>query len=517
MVRTRRIAALGAVAALAAACGTTANKNAAGHAGSSSGGSTAGTLNASGGQTPSTSGGGGALSSSGGSTGAGGSSSGGGSGGSSGSGSNGSGSATGGGGAPTGGGTAPTSKFVTASAPGITNQTMYIGLTYSSNEGAADKAIGVAGAAPSYDSRNVWNAAINYANAHGGFAGRKLQALYYNISVTGDISTQEQAACSYFTQDNKVFAIGVQDDIMEACAQNAGAIPLGSGGGATEASFQKYSHMVDPDGIAIDRLGSLTVNGLYKAGYFAGKLGLITWDDPNYRAAVSNGYLPALSSHHIAPAQVVYIAVPQQLGAVADMSAAVGSAVTKFKSLGIDHVIIQDGSAGVWAGDGLTLEFMDQAKSQGYYPRYGQNGLNNPGTSLNPSDEQNNALAISQSDYDPTYDAGWHANPARTSCFQIQAAAGYPVASSNPNDEVTAASSCDYIFFLQRVVNGLSSITANGFAAQAQTLGTGFATAVVYGTKFMSGRRDGADEVRTETYSSSCSCLRFQGGPYYPD
>ncbi|HET6809713.1 MAG TPA: hypothetical protein VFH50_01735 [Acidimicrobiales bacterium] len=513
MVRTRRIAALGAVVALAAACGTTANKNAAGHSGSS-GGSTGGTLNASGGQSTTTSGAGGALSSTGGAAGTGGSSSGGG--GTSGSGSGGSGTGTGGGGAPTGGGSAPTSKFVSAAAPGVTNQTVYIGLTYSSNEGAADKAIGVAGAAPSYDMRNVWNATIAYANSHGGFAGRKLSPIYYDISVTGDVSTQEQAACANFTQDHKVFAIGVQDDIMEACAQNAGAIALGSGG-ATEATFQKYPHMVDPDGIAVDRLGSLTVNGLYKAGYFSGKLGLITWDNPSYRAAVTNGYLPALASHHITPAQIAYISVPQQVGAVADMSAAVGSAVTKFKSLGIDHVIIQDGAAGVWAGDGLTLEFMDQAKSQAYYPRYGQNGDNNPGTSLNPSDEQNNALAISQVDYDPSYDAGWHQNPARTACFQLQGAAGYPVSSSNVNDEVTASTTCDLIFFLQRVVNGLSAITADGFAAQAQTLGTSYPTAVVYGTKFMSGRRDGADEVRTEQYSSACSCLKFQGGPYYPD
>jgi hypothetical protein len=105
--------------------------------------------------------------------------------------------------------------------------------------------------------------------------------------------------------------------------------------------------MVDPDRIAVDRLGSLTVNGLYKAGYFGGKLDLVTWDDPNHRAAVTNGYLPALSSHHITPTQVVYVSVPQQLGAVADMTAAVGSAVAKFKSLGIGHVIIQDGAAGV--------------------------------------------------------------------------------------------------------------------------------------------------------------------------
>ena len=515
MVSTRRMAAVGAVLMLAAACGTTA-KNAGGKS-SPSGGSSAGvggSVSASGGQTPgsSTPGGssGGALSGSG-------SSSGGLS--SSGSASSGSSSGNSIGGASSGPGPvgAPTSKFVAASAPGITNQTMYIGIGYSSSEGAADKAIGAAGAAPSYDARNVWNTSINYANSHGGFAGRTLQAIYYDDNVASDQTTQDQAACADYTQDHKVFAIITQTDLEVACAQNAGAIAEGAPGGGTEATFQKYPHLVDPDGIAFDRLGSLTVNGLFNAGYFTGKLGLVTWDDPNYRAAVTNGYLPALSSHHISPAQTVYISVPQQLGAVADMSAAVGSAVTKFKSLGIDHVIIQDGSAGVWAGDGLTLEWMDQAKSQGYYPRYGQNGYNNPGTTLNPSDQQNKALSINQIDYDPSYDTGWHANSARTSCFQIQARAGFPVSASNPEDEVTASFTCDYIFFLQRVVNGLSQITADAFMSQAQTVGTAFSTAEVYGSKLVSGRRDGADEVRNAQYLSSCSCLKFQGAPYYAD
>ena len=516
MARTGRVATFGAVVMLAAACGTTANKPSASHSGGSSGSGSLGALGGSTSTLPGQSGGtgtGGALSS-GGSGYSGGSPAGGSAGGSSPSGSGGatSGGSSGNAGAPPG----VTSKFVTAGAPGVTNQTMYVGIGYSSNEGAADKAIGVAGAAPTYDARDVWNTAINYANSHGGFAGRKLQALYFNYSVASNINTQDEAACAYFNQDNKVLAMVTQSDITQACAQNAGAIPIGSGS-ATEATFKKYAHLVDPDGIALDRLGALTVNGLYSAGYFTGKLGLVTWDDPNYRATVANGYLPALSSHHITPTQVVYISVPQQVGAVADMSAAVGSAVTKFKTLGIDHVIIQDGAAGVWAGDGLTLEFMDQAKSQGYYPRYGQNGNNNPGTSLNPSDEQNNALAIDQVDYDPSYDVGWHANAARTRCFQIQAQAGFPVSSSNANDEVTASTACDYIFFLQRVVNGLSSITADGFVAQAQTLGISYPTSVVYGSKFVSGRRDGGDEVRNAEYFSSCSCLKFQGAPYYPD
>ena len=512
MAGTRRLIALGAVVAVATACGTTANKpNASQGAGSGTVGAGAGAGSTLPGQTPGHTTPAGAASGSGAPGGTASTPGGGAIAGSSGGAGSGPGPVASPG-APTG----ATAKFVSASAPGVTNQTMYIGIGYSSSTAAGDRAIGAAGAAPSYDARNVWNTAINYANSHGGFAGRKLQALYFDDNVASDQTTQDQAACAYYTQDNKVIAMVTQNDLEIACAQHAGAIALG-GGGATESTYAKYSHLVDPDGIAFDRLGAVTVNGLFSAGYFTGKLGLVTWDDPNYRTTISNGYLPALSSHHITPAQIAYIGVPQALGAVADMTAAVSSAVTKFKSLGIDHVIVQDGAAGVWAGDGLTLEWMDQAKSQGYYPRYGENGYNNPGTTLNPSDEQNNLLAVNQSDYDASYDAGYHANAARDFCFQLQAQAGYPVTSSNANDEVTAASACDYIFFLQRVVNGLSTITADGFIAQAQTLGTSFPNTVVYGSKFQSGRRDGADELRNLTYLSSCSCLKFMGAPYYPD
>ena len=422
----------------------------------------------------------------------------------------------GGGTAGTGGGSAAgtTSRLIPASAPGVTNSTIYIGVGYSSQSASADRAIGAAGAAPSYDTRNVFNAIINYANSHGGFAGRKLQALYYDYNLTTDSSTQDQSACAFWNQDNKTFAIGGAHPLLISCGQSAGELVLGAGS-ATESTFKTYPNLIDPIGTALDRLGTVTATGLYKAGYFTGKLGLVTWDDPNYRATITNGYLPFLSAHHITPAQITYIAVPQQVGALGDMSAAVSSAVAKFKALGIDHVIIQDGAAGVWAGTGLTFEWMNQAKSQGYYPRYGQNTLNSPGWSVLPADQMNNALAIDDADEDPSKDAGWHTNQARQNCFNIEAAAGYPVNPSNQNDEGIAAESCDYIFFLQRVINSLSSLTVANFLTAAQNVGTSFQSAIIYGVKLSPGVRDGGDEFRTEEYFQSCSCLKYQSTPYY--
>jgi len=412
-------------------------------------------------------------------------------------------------------GTAP-SKFVTAKAPGITKDTIYIGVGFSSQAAAGDRAIGAAGAAPSYDTRNVFNATIDYANKHGGFAGRKLKALYYDYNLTTDSNTQDQSACAFWTQDNKVFALGGGNDILNSCGQKAGALSIGAGP-ATSTTYKKYPHLISPDEIAFDRLGFVTVSGLKKAGYFTGKLGLVTWDDPQYKLAVTQGYTPAFKKFNVKVDQTAYIMVPQQIGALGDMTAAVSSAIAKFKSLGIDHVIIQDGPAGVWAGTGLTFEWMNQAKSQNYYPRYGQNTYNSPGWDVLPADQMNNALAIDQSDYAVKFDEGWKVNKFREDCFKIQSDAGYPPNRNNLNDQAIAGATCDITFLLQRVVNSLPHITVANFVDSVQHLGTSMPSALVYGTKLFPGRRDGGNMVRTSQYLQSCRCLKFKGKPYYSD
>jgi hypothetical protein len=200
------------------------------------------------------------------------------------------------------------------------------------------------------------------------------------------------------------------------------------------------------------------------------------------------------------------------------MTAAVSSAVAKFKSLGIDHVMIQDGPAGVWGGDGLTLEWFDQSRSQRYYPRYGMNPYNNPGAwQINDSTEMDKGLAVDSADYDASKDAGWRPNAFRQQCFKIEADAGFPISSSNPNDEAAAASTCDAVFFLQKVVNRMSLITSGNFIGAAEQLGTAMPSAEIYGTKLFPGRHDGGDELRSEEYLDSCKCLVYKGPPYYAD
>lgn len=417
----------------------------------------------------------------------------------------------------TGSGTSgPASGGVTAAlGPGITASTIYMGDYYSSQLGAVDTAIGAAGDAPSYDYRDVTNAIIDYANSHGGFAGRKLKAIWYDLKLSNQRPAEDAAACAKWTQDNKVFAMAGATDQYRACAEKAGAVSILSGN-SVASTFQKYPHFVDPVSIRLDRMGPVTVGGLYKAGYFSGKLGLITWDDPNYRYAMTQGYLPSLASHGIKPAtDPIYVSVTQDANSVAELAAEMRSAVAKFKTLGIDHVLIQDGPAGVWAGGGLTLEFMNNAKSQRYYPRYGGNAYNIPGSSELPADEQDHELAILDTDQTSENDAGWHVNAQREKCFKIEVRAGLPP--KNDEDRGLAAQTCDEIFFLQRLINSVPVVNADNVINAIAKLGTSFAPASVYGTNFFPGRRDGSDKVRLVQYFQSCNCLKYSGPPYRPD
>ena len=417
------------------------------------------------------------------------------------------------------GGSVTAGGGTTTLGPGITATTISMGLEYSSQAAQESKAIGASGATPKYDPRDVINTIMNYANTHGGFAGRKLQPIWYDVNNNSPREVEDQAACSTFTEDHKVFAMVGSSDILRACAEKAGAISMVDP--ATVAStYQRFPHFIAPYNIRLDRLAVATANGLFHAHYFTGRLGLVTWDDNNYKYAMTHGYLPTLASHDIKPAvEPVYITVPQQVGALGDMSAAVSSAITKFKAEGIDHVIVQDGPAGVFGGTGLTLSWMENAESQRYFPRYGQNSGNSPGWSLLPSDQQDRAIAIVSADFDPSYDAGWRTNKARDRCYSILAKAGYPIPQDGPNnDEGVASQACDQVFFLQRVINSLgATLTNTAFIQQAAQIGSSFENATVYGTNLFPGRRDGLALFRTAQYDAGCKCLRYSSKPFRPE
>lgn len=403
--------------------------------------------------------------------------------------------------------------------PGITDDKIFLGIAYFPDAAAGNAALGAAGANAG-DQRDYSNAVIADLNARGGILGRKVVPIYHEYRSGEPIDPQHEAACNKWTKDNQVFAILFRGRILQECAMKAGAL-ITSGDGEAGPTYDRVPNLVDPGAVRLERLGEATVLGLDREKYFTptpdwptGKIGVITWQDPSYEYGMKQGYLPALKRLGLKVEDERYIVVSQQVGSAADSSSQVSSAVLSFRSKGIDHVLIQDGAAGVFGLGGLTLLFLNNAKSQNYFPRYGFNANNVPGFSIYPADQQRGMLAVDFSDYMPSQDQGIAPNPARERCFAVLRKGG--VTPSDQATYATGAAACDGIWFIETLLKKAPQPTLQGALQAAAALGTSYRSPLVYGTRLGPGQRDGAHLARNARFDSGCSCMRYTTKPYAP-
>jgi hypothetical protein len=213
--------------------------------------------------------------------------------------------------------------------------------------------------------------------------------------------------------------------------------------------------------------------------------------------------------------------VPDSDGDLAATSASVSSAVLKFHSDGVDHVIIFDGPAGVNSAGDLVLEWMNQANSQSYYPRYGLNSTSGFSTLASdyPQKEMEGSVGVgwvpvtdlSQSDYEALPQT-----PLQKTCIQIMTAAGQ--APSSAQMEGLELDACDLFFFLQQALAGVSGPLNQQTALSAiDRVGAAFPDVTTFGTYFSAAQHDGAQLVRNMAFVDSCDCYRYDSAPYNPE
>ena len=454
-------------------------------------------------------------------------------GGTTGGGSTGGGTTTTGGSGTTGGGSLPTGsgggKHVAAppSVPGVTDTTIYIASYYNKNQGAGNSALGVGGLNQG-DARKPQNVMIDWVNSHGGVVGRKLKPIYYGFDASGtgpSSDQQDQAACAKYTQDNKVFAIldggSGGSGIMDECALKAGAIDFGQYG--IPSSYTKYPDRVDIDTLNQVRAQDVLIDGLAQMGYFdpGSKIGVITWDQPDYKEAITAGLIPALKRHGLSlGTPPVYVAVPQTLQDFGAGSAAINNAVLKFSTLGIDHVMIADGPAGIFTGGGLSIEFLKRAESQQYYPRYGFDDSNLPialkALGVLSNRQAQGSLYVNWTDLGASYEQGYHPNRNGQTCTKIMRKHGVDM--SNANSQVAALLACTDMWFLQAVGTELSALnlplTANNFMTAVSHFGYSYLSTTAYSNYFSAHQHDGIAGVRHARFDSSSNTYKWIGTIY---
>lgn len=439
---------------------------------------------------------------------------------------------SGGAGAVGGGGSAggPTSgSSGGSSGPGVTPTTVYIGASYPNSDVAAgDAALGAANASPG-NVQAEYDAVVGYINSHGGVAHRKLSPVWYEQSVQNSASETEQQACATYTQDHKTLIFGTLtpsiDQLMDECAAREGAVILYTGAIArlTSALKQTYPFDVDETEPTIDGSMKITIAGLAKQGYFStgAKIGIVTWDDPQYVYGINTAAEPALAAIGLHNVPVEYVTSPQSYGDLGATSASAGNAVLKFHAEGIDHVIMFDGPSGVNSSGILVLEYFQQANSQHYFPKYGLNSTSGfTGLASDyPPQEMVGSVGVSWEPVGDESNADYPSSrlpPVGQLCLKIMASAGQQVSPGSNAEDIQLAI-CDNLFFIQEALDKVSGpLTQQTTLAAINSMGSSFQPAETFGIDVTAQRHAALELVANIAFVQSCTCYRYTSSPYNP-
>lgn len=391
---------------------------------------------------------------------------------------------------------------------GVTASTIKIGIMAPINSKAAIEAFAAVGL-------SVGNVPLeattigNYINAHGGIDGRKVvfADFPYNMLAPSE-AAEDEAACTYWIQDQRVFAAimpyNVTDQQIACLAQGDTPLIEGLPGRLGDPSIMKtYNDFYfSPSDPPVQSWVTTMVNAYLSDGFFAPdtKIGVVSSGDPQWTYAES--LMAGILAQH---GQKV------AADAVVGTSAQAQAAALRFKSAGVNRVVIFDSSSG-----GETITWMTATAGEHYYPEVGFNSEDNPGglTSTIPI----SAFAGSQGvGWRPVSDVDYSrqppANATTALCLNLFAAAGEKY--TNQLDSWTALSFCDGLLSLQAALKGAKVINPQTLTTGYQSLGTSYTSALTFKTDFGPGRHAAAAEMESFAFNAGCKCMVYTGH-FYP-
>jgi hypothetical protein len=419
-----------------------------------------------------------------------------------------------------------------ADGPGVTAKTLSLGVMYPTNGDAYQAALGNT-TSTSGDVAHEVRYIVKDINDHGGIAGRRVVPVYYEVDATSGQSDEqaEQAACSKFTQDSRVFAAMLPGakpaSTLLACLKKAGVVVSRSGGltGLTTPDYDRYPANFDATAISVDRLVANLVPVLQRAGYFspwdttAGRagqakavVGVIVPDRPAYHHAV-DVLVRALRDIGVAIAarDVVFYHAPDAPADDGQAVSEIQNAVLKFKADGVTHVIPPEVNGQAF--------FAAQADKQQYRPRYGVTSASSSqvynGT-LIPTSQLNGAVGLGffpGLDLPPQMnpDNGPYSGPTRRYCLDVMTRNG--VTFSDANAKAVALAICDGMYNLRAVLtaaNGTGSLNQGTVAAALDHIGT-VPSATYREVSYGPHRRDAVSSGFQWQYFSDCQCMHYTG------
>jgi len=391
---------------------------------------------------------------------------------------------------------------------GVTASTIKIGIMAPINSKAAIEAFAAVGLSVGnvpLEARTVGN----YIDAHGGIDGRKVvfADFPYNM-LTPSEASEDEAACTYWVQDQHVFAAIMPYNVTDqqlACLAH-GDTPLVEGLPGrlgTPSIMRTYNDFYfSPSDPPVRSWVTTMVNAFLSDGFFAPgtKIGVVRPGDSQW--AYAESLMAGILAQH---GQKV------AADAIVASSTEAKAAALRFKDAGINRVVIFDSSSG-----GETIVWMTTTAAEHYYPEVGFNSEDNPGglTSTIPV----SAFAGSQGvGWRPVSDVAYSrqppANATTALCLKLFAAVGEKY--TNQLDSWTALSFCDGLLSLQAALKGAKVINPQTLAAGYQALGTSYTSALTFKADFGPGRHAAAAEMESFAFHAACKCIVYTGH-FYP-
>ena len=418
---------------------------------------------------------------------------------------------------------------------GITPTTITIGVVYTSDDDAANKALG--NNITTGDQQADGQAVIDDINAHGGVAGRQLKAVWYDYQATDarPYTTIDSEACAKFTQDNHVFAVagdGLTDNFT-ACITHAGALMTNSLGpliGPDKEYFEKYPYAFQLNYLSQDRMMAEEVRSLVRENYFSGwntatgnpapavasKIGILSFDTPNWGDPLHHVMLPALAGagHAVNSADVQEVAYPQGTNGIGATVAQIQNAVLRFRQDGVTHVVILDGNGS------MTLYALNNMRAQHYYPRLGVNSAT--GVEALSTQYHQDAQA-----FNGAVGLGWlplldlppggedkYLGPSTPACIKmIEKRTGQQF--SDANAASVAMAYCDEIEVIADAINKAGPVpNRDTVSAAIEAMRGNVPAAGSYGLYFSPTQHDGIEYGYDLIFDEKCACTKYVRGPY---
>lgn len=353
---------------------------------------------------------------------------------------------------------------------------------------------------------------VTYINAHGGFGGRTIQLVSYDLnpaSFAADANTAMQAACTYFTQDNKVVAVAsivalIPENFYE-CLANAHVPVVMADEGLSSDFFRRYPNTAYmPSGPSYTRLLADSVDALWKAGWLSAqsKVGVVGYDTTDVHNIVDKGLVPALQRHGLTLTAGMYTSTTS--GAASEY----GDGVLSFRTKGVDRVFFAPG--------GQPIYFALAAEQQGYHPRYELGSLEYPtvlAANL-PADQLSGSMGLAWLPYLDLPPAAWPTvtTPGIAECRKAVAGAHQDLSSGTNLGAATWI--CDDWMFLRDAFNAGATPDELGIRRAAESLANTVTAAATFRSSFAPGRtHDGAAAYRLIAFQDACSCYKYISAP----